>query len=315
MLQREIDELLERKAYDIEFRKKFNQELNTTPRDFTRANNELMQHQEKQKKQPLTVKTVKTTVTTPQAAAHAPNTLSNIFSPQDLSHSVALNPGSINFLTPATTTWKQSNLTKLEETSSPVEKDKLVKNADSFMSHPAQTTTAPEDLSQDWVKYQSGIKSEAYPYSTQQAFSMKSDPRKVHEAMRVTNSFKTTSFEHFENRGNIEDKLNHKFRFNNVTKKYVEKLSATMTCLKVKQPKIDQFSLTGSLNTCRQSPRYKEITVSTFLSPGKTLNVSQFRVNKQLKNHLVHEQPFREPEYEANDIKSQLEDLERQLEE
>jgi hypothetical protein len=98
--------------------------------------------------------------------------------------------------------------------------------------------------------------------------------------MKVTNSFKATSFDQFENRGNIEDKLTNKFRFNNVTKKYVEKLSATMTCLKVKSPKIDQFSLTGSLNTCRQSPRYKEITVRTFLSPGKTLNVSQFRVNK-----------------------------------
>ena len=57
--------------------------------------------------------------------------------------------------------------------------------------------------------------------------------------MKVTNSFKTTSFDHFENRGSIEDKLTNKFRFNNVTKKYVEKLSATMTCLKVKQPKID----------------------------------------------------------------------------
>jgi hypothetical protein len=34
MLQREIDELHERKAYDLEFRKKFNQELNTTPKDF-----------------------------------------------------------------------------------------------------------------------------------------------------------------------------------------------------------------------------------------------------------------------------------------
>jgi len=34
MLQREIDELHERKAYDLEFRKKFNHELNTTPKDF-----------------------------------------------------------------------------------------------------------------------------------------------------------------------------------------------------------------------------------------------------------------------------------------
>jgi len=92
--------------------------------------------------------------------------------------------------------------------------------------------------------------------------------------MKITNSFKATSFQQFENRGNIEEKLSNKFHFNNVTKKYVEKLNATMTCLKVKQPKIDHFSLSGSLKTCRQSPRYKEITLNTFLTPGKQLNVS-----------------------------------------
>ncbi len=40
----------------------------------------------------------------------------------------------------------------------------------------------------------------------------------------------------FENRSSIDDKLSHKFRFNNVTKKYVEKLNETMTSLKHKTP-------------------------------------------------------------------------------
>ena len=180
---------------------------------------------------------------------------------------MALNPIGINFLTPATTTttWNQAavNLAKHDDSSSAIVKEKLMKN-NGIMSNPAGSIKN-EELGQ----YYTDIKSEPH-----YAFSVKSDPRKVQEAMKVTNSFKTTSFDQFENRGNIEDKLTNKFRFNNVTKKYVEKLSATMTCLKVKAPKIDHYSLTASLNTCRQSPRYKEITVNTFLSPGKNLNVS-----------------------------------------
>jgi hypothetical protein len=70
---------------------------------------------------------------TPQAS-HAHNNLNNIFSPQDLSHSMALNPAGINFLTPmsTTTTWNKANL--------PEDGSSIKYNNDhAIMSNPAAT--------------------------------------------------------------------------------------------------------------------------------------------------------------------------------
>jgi hypothetical protein len=75
-------------------------------------------------------KIVKANLMTPQAS-HGHNNLNNIFSPQDLSHSMALNPIGINFLTPmtTTTTWNKANLQNQEDSN----------HDHAIMSNPAAT--------------------------------------------------------------------------------------------------------------------------------------------------------------------------------
>jgi len=59
----------------------------------------------------VAAKIAKTTIMTPQAS-HGHNNLNNIFSPLDISQSMALNPIGNNFLTPMATmaTWNKGNL-------------------------------------------------------------------------------------------------------------------------------------------------------------------------------------------------------------
>ena len=80
-------------------------------------------------------KIAKTNVMTPQAS-HGHNNLNNIFSPQELSHSMALNPIGINFLTPTTTTttWNKAFLPNNEDRTSI-----KINNDHAIMSNPAAT--------------------------------------------------------------------------------------------------------------------------------------------------------------------------------
>ena len=76
-------------------------------------------------------KIAKTNVMTPQAS-HGHNNLNNIFSPQDLSHSMVSNPIGMNFLTPMTTT---TTWNKTHEEGSPIKYN--IDNG--IMSNPSAT--------------------------------------------------------------------------------------------------------------------------------------------------------------------------------